>query len=896
MGFQQGLSGLNVSAKSLDAIGNNIANSNTVGFKTSQVQFADVYAASLGGGGAGQIGIGASAPSIAQLFTQGNITTTNNPLDMAINGGGFYRLSDGGTPVYSRNGQFSLDKDGYMVNPGGLRVTGYGADDTGAIVPGDFVDLRLSTTNIEPSATTTSNVLVNLDSRESAPAAMTNGTLTGSSTPSATNITAANNTFSLRVDGNPVATAAAAIVDIPIASYSSVGSLATAVEAAINSHPTFAGANTLVDVSVNTSGALVISSRSVGKLGSLGSGSTVAAAAVTGDAGFTTLFGANPTATAGVDNFSSTNTLSYTGSTAQTVYDSLGNPHNLTMYFAKTANVNTWQLYTALDGTFTGNSVTSAPTQGLLTGTAFVPGAVADAGGTVTMSIDGVTQPVAVRNSLAAGAGTAYAGTLSSTSFVPNAQVDAGGSLVMSINGASRTVTIPPVAAAASSSGFLDGAPIADLTLYNAGGTIQVNIDGQGLKSITIPPPGVPPYTVAGLATAMQAAINAGYPPLVGSVTVAPDGLGSGLLVTSVSRGTGSAIAVADGSLTAAGLFGAATPVAGNGYDVTELATAFNTAINLAFGSPPAAAVASVAVAGTGLLVTSASLGSASSVTAAAGSLALADVFGPAAPTATAGGQGYSLAELASELQTGVDAAFGLGIATVSTSAGGLVVTSASAGGSSSVTVGTSAPLTLASSLFGATPTATAGLASTTSVVPSDTILSFDTTGALTTAMPLSLSFDPATGATNPLAFSLDFTGSSQYGINFGVNQLLQDGYTSGRLTGLSVSSDGTVQGRYSNGKTRNQGQVVLVNFNNANGLTSLGNNVWAETAESGQPIPGTPGQGSLGLIQSAAVEESNVDLTAELVNMITQQRVYQANAQTIKTQDQVLQTLVNLR
>jgi flagellar hook protein FlgE len=343
MGFQQGLSGLNVSAKALDAIGNNIANSSTVGYKSSQVQFADVYAASLGGGGAGQIGIGASAPSIAQLFTQGNITTTNNPLDMAINGGGFYRLSDGGTPVYSRNGQFSLDKDGYMVNTGGLRVTGYGADDTGAIVPGDFVDLRLSTTNIEPSSTTSSNVLVNLDSRSTAPAAMTSGTLTGSAAPVTLVITAANNTLTLSVDG-----AGPATIDVPIATYASRGDLAIALQTAINSNPTLAAADALVDVSVNTSGALAISSRSSGTLGSQGTGSTVTQA---GGDGLVNLLGA-PTPASGADNFSSTNTLSYTGSTAQTVYDTLGNPHNLTMYFAKTANQNTWQLYTALDGKY----------------------------------------------------------------------------------------------------------------------------------------------------------------------------------------------------------------------------------------------------------------------------------------------------------------------------------------------------------------------------------------------------------------------------------------------------------------------------------------------------------------------------------------------------------------
>lgn len=89
---------------------------------------------------------------------------------------------------------------------------------------------------------------------------------------------------------------------------------------------------------------------------------------------------------------------------------------------------------------------------------------------------------------------------------------------------------------------------------------------------------------------------------------------------------------------------------------------------------------------------------------------------------------------------------------------------------------------------------------------------------------------------------------------------------------------------------------MVLANFVNPNGLQSLGGNAWAESATSGASLVGTPNTGSLGVLQSSSVEDSNVDLTAELVNMITAQRVYQANAQTIKTQDQVLQTLVNLR
>ena len=112
------------SAKNLDVIGNNVANSSTVGFKSSQAQFADVYAASLQWLGASQIGIGTKLAAVVQQFTQGNINATNNPLDVAINGQGFFVLSNNGAQTYTRNGQFQLNKDGYIVNNTGLRVQG----------------------------------------------------------------------------------------------------------------------------------------------------------------------------------------------------------------------------------------------------------------------------------------------------------------------------------------------------------------------------------------------------------------------------------------------------------------------------------------------------------------------------------------------------------------------------------------------------------------------------------------------------------------------------------------------------------------------------------------------------------------------------------------------------
>jgi flagellar hook protein FlgE len=409
MSFQQGLSGLNAASKQLEVIGNNVANANTVGFKQSRAEFSDVFANSLSGGGTSQIGIGTKVSNVAQQYTQGNISATNNSLDIAINGGGFFRMSNNGSITYSRNGQFQMDKDGYIVDASSKRLTGFTAGPTGVLSTGAPAELRIETGDLQPAATTEIVGLINLDSRKTA-------------------LTAA---------------------------------------------------------------------------------------------GFDP---ADPT--------------TYHNSTAVTVFDSLGNSHTLQSFFVKTAP-GIWSVFTAADGV---------------------------------------------------------------------------------------------------------------------------------------------------------------------STTVLP------------------------------------------------------------------------------------------------------------------------------------------------------------------------------------TPTAT---------------MTFTGTGINPTVAPASaatLSFPVTTGATTPAAMTLDFSGSTQFGSNFSVNSLSQDGFTSGRLAGFITGSDGIITGRYTNGQSQVLGQLVLANFVNQNGLQSLGGNAWAESSISGPPLLGAPNTASLGVLQSASLEDSNVDLTAELVNLITAQRVYQANAQTIKTQDQVLQTLVNLR
>ena len=420
MSFQQGLSGLNAASKNLEVIGNNIANSNTFGSKASRGEFSDVYANALNGSGSSSVGIGTTLSAVSQQFTQGNITSTENPMDLAINGGGFFQVGSANSPVmYSRNGQFKVDRSGYIVNNDALRLMGYPADGTGVIQPGNAVALQLPTAGINPQASSEIEIEMNLDAR----------------------------------------------------------------------------------------------------------------AAVTA-----------PAAGAAID-FSDPRT--YNNATSLTVYDDKGQDVALTYYFQKAAT-DTWNVFVTANG---------AP-----------------------------------------------------------------------VNGTAA-------------------APLA---------TTTINFPSNGGR-----------------------------------------------------------------------------------------------------------------------------------------------------PTAPVG------------------------------------------------------------------------------AVPFDIPASVNAVGAQTLAI---------------IGVQLTLSGATQYGAGFGVTNLSQNGYAPGQLTGISIEGNGIVMARYSNGQNKPAGQIELATFRNPQGLQPQGGNAWARSFASGDPILGVAGEGNLGVLQSGALEESNVDLTAELVSMITAQRIYQANAQTIKTQDQVLQTLVNLR
>lgn len=508
MSFQQGLSGLNAASKSLDVIGNNISNSSTVGFKGSTTDFADVYARSLNGAGGNTAGIGTSVSQVAQQFTQGDIETTSNPLDIAINGSGFFRTTTGGATEYTRNGQFSLDKNGYVVTPQGANLTGYPVSATGQILAGTPTALKINTADLNPVPTSKVDTSLNLDSRATVP------------------------------------------TNFP---------------------------------------------------------------------------------------FNASDPTTYNHQTPVDVYDSLGNEHTMSMYYVKTGS-GTWDVYAGSDGT---------------------------------------------------------------------------------------EVTNVNVAAASETDS------------------------------------------------------------------------------TSVSA-----------------------------------RAAWTTATKAS----------------------------------------------PADPAATA-----------------------TALAGYATAASNAVVAAATAAGASATTIAAiKAAAASAGSTAGATPDQVDKQIAAAVDVPAVPIghLNFDSNGALSAALmspqtlPLTVSLPvyPSTGAQSTLSIKLNFAGSTQYGTDTSEKSTTQDGYTAGHLQSFSTGADGTILGQYSNGQTKALGQVVLANFTNPNGLQAVGNNSWVETTASGTPLVGTPNTGSLGVLQSSAVESSNVDMTAELVNMITAQRVYQANAQTIKTEDQVMQTLVSMR
>lgn len=182
MAFDTAVSGINAATADLGVIGNNVANSSTTGFKTSRAEFADVYATSLLGAGGNAIGKGVALAGVTQEFTQGNISFTNNALDLAINGNGFFLLSDDGASLYTRAGNFQVDREGFIVTNEGHRLQAFQVNGVGDI-NGQADDIQLDTSLIDPNPTALMDITANLDSREVPPAVPFGGPFDAFATP-----------------------------------------------------------------------------------------------------------------------------------------------------------------------------------------------------------------------------------------------------------------------------------------------------------------------------------------------------------------------------------------------------------------------------------------------------------------------------------------------------------------------------------------------------------------------------------------------------------------------------------------------------------------------------------------------------------------------------------------
>ncbi|MDI9245206.1 flagellar hook protein FlgE [Marinobacter sp. CHS3-4] len=632
MAFNTGLSGLRASQVDLDVTGNNIANASTVGFKGSRAEFGDLYASGFLSGGSNTVGDGVRVQDVKQSFGQGNISFTDNGLDLAINGDGFFVLNNGGEIRYSRAGQFGVDKDGFITNNQGMRVQGFIADDDGNL-SGIRGDLQIESGNLAPRRTTELQSDLNLDSREPVLERRVADMGDFSVAPPATGFP--QETFEITYDDGSVVT--------------------------------------------------------------------------------TTI---NPT---NVGDYS-----------AADVVDVLNGPDGLSA---------------------------SATTQYEGISEADLDAAIAAGNFSFDLSVGNVNVPV------------------------DTVSVTDAASLVTAINAAQ--------------------APTVSASLV--GGNLRL-IDNRG-NNLTAG------FSSDGPSQAPETTVGTVRPQADREITdIASTGGGTNLTASWTSR-----------SINITNQF---TPDDQRTYNHATTTTIFD------------------------------SLGNSHEITQ----------FYVKQP---APGDGVGVSEWSVYLQ--IDGEFVGGTGT---------------------------------NPYQARFDQDGNLQSINGD-PNGQILVDDWTPKAADGTPNGADGPPAPGTniTTPIpeppttsAFVLNLAETTQYGSDFGVTDQQQNGFTTGRLSGLDVSDEGVLFARYTNGQSQSLGQVALASFSNTNGLSPVGETTWVETFDSGQPIIGAPDTGTLGAIKASSVEESNVDLSAELVNLIIAQRNYQANAKTIETSDAVTQTIINLR
>ncbi len=937
MAFNIALSGLNAASRELSITGNNIANASTVGFKSSRAEFADVFSASLQGAGSNQIGSGVKLASVAQQFDQGNISFTNNSLDLAIDGNGFFVLSDGGSRVFSRAGAFGVDDEGFVVANSGARVQGFTASSTGSL-SGILGDLQLTTNNLEPAQTTLVGAAVNLDARatvlsEIGNTISTTGGAVGvaqtglaASTPSVLETSAAPTPFDFGIDLASNITAGSAITpfdfsggaastfEISLAG-SSVGSENTTVTitldknianlqdlisdieddlagsgigisvrenpaalarlefVAINSgeastitidpsdNASFGGGVTRADVEAvlggialgqGGAGASNTAPDPYGGTATIGEVGNITAASF--DLTMAGSSGSNGTITVTLDsNITDVNDLIndirddlLSSSLSVDVQEDPDNPGQL-QFFSTIAGENSAITVSNLDTSNIG--VTQADlvnTLNLATGIS-VPGTASVGNGYLAQSInvtypDGSIDSVSTTNgqtareiaSLFGGAGLPGVSAAASTlATLTSADFsNVSATLEISLNGVSLTgSTLTALADAINTTPGL--------------GTVSAAVDSNGDLQVTDQVGNDLVFSVTGGAADSVGVVG----PSGAVVNVSPSGTPAAAVGGSVEFTLSEGIRLTDANPAGANLFGALDEAAYtqfvlNEFDPTNQDT-YNSATSLtifdSLGNPHVLSMYFVK------------------------ERFNEDIASQEANSWTMFAQidGRDVGDPDPNLPPPQNAQATRARYQVQFNADGTL----NPAGTDSMLISNWTPLDDDGNANGA--------------VGSINVLDGG-------ALPI---LDPPVSSN----FEIRLGESTQFGANFAVNALNQDGYNSGELSGLNIDTEGVISARFTNGQNQVLGQVAIADFANVEGLSSLGDSAWTQSNTSGEPVISAPGSGSLGAITSGALEESNVELSEQLVQLIIAQRNFQGNARTISTADEITQTIINL-
>lgn len=813
MPFNTALSGIRAASTDLTVTGNNIANASTTGFKSSRAEFGDVYATSVLGAGSNAIGSGVQVQDVAQTFSQGNITFTENELDLAINGNGFFQLSDNGELLYTRAGTFGLDEAGFITNNLGARLQGFQADSAGNI-GGITGDIQIQTSNLSPRQTTLVESILNLDSSE--PVLQTTGRefttegnavgVTQAGLQDATTTTLTGNTFTLPL-GNNFST-------------------------------------TPMDFDVQLSGAATGNNGTVSVSLDIGSG---VPATVNTFNDLRTL--------AGVINaqiFSPTlpqtaidvvaNAVDYGGGNYGLEITALRGGENSQIQISnQTANVGQIGLnpapasiggIAAVDNGYPQQSIDFIDPDGDVVTYTSLQGATAAQTASEMNAIQGVSATAETEVTLSGF--NSSAGNLTVTLNNVQLSGDSLGALETEINGLSNS-TLPGITATLDPTGT-------SLVLNSAvGDDLRISINSvDGGDSLTVL--GDPDAPAQTLQVAPVAVGN--YDAANNSIVV------GGAIDITLDEGYVMDNAVPD----AIGIFQPFstdpndpefTDVVINDFDPTDQAT-YNSATSMSIYD---------------------SLGESHVMT----QFFVKQRYDPD-DAMTSPNHWVMYVQIDGRDVGDPDTSLPPPANSEPTRANFNVYFNED---------GSLNELITDDMLISNWVVMDANGNPTGAMQPQNVL------AGGTTLIP-----EPPTSSN----FVIDLAGTTQFGSEFSVNDVDQNGYATGRLSGLAIDENGIIFARYTNGESQALGQIALADFTNQQGLQPVGNTMWAENFESGPPNVGTPQSGALGAVQSGALEESNVDLSEQLVNLIIAQRNFQASAKTIETADQVTQTIINLR